>query len=442
MRFSPYNILHSIRDSKDYYIINLLSGNADILEEKDREAINNYLDGKIIDPEFLNEMTGKGYIASEQEEKSVYISKYLDFVDNRDKDEIQIFFVPSYSCNFSCSYCYQNEYDYPKDKCTNEVIDAFFNYVKTEFAYREKYVTLFGGEPLTDSHGRRELIGYFLEKAEAEGIEVSIVTNAYYLEEYTSVFKPSVVREVQVTLDGMPEMHNKRRPLKGGGGTFDKIVNGIDACLAKSIPVNLRIVVDKENITELPFLAAYAVSKGWTGNPLFKTQLGRNYELHTCQADSGKLFDRLGLYESIYELAKTNPQILEFHKPAFSVAKFLSENGVLPEPLFDACPACKTEWAFDYTGSIYSCTATVGKADEKLGTFYPEISLLKDIVEEWESRDVTVIPECKVCNLQLACGGGCGSIAKNKTGKICSPDCRPVKELLGIGLSLYKDDLS
>ena len=133
-----------------------------------------------------------------------------------------------------------------------------------------------------------------------------------------------------------------------------------------------------------------------------------------------------------------HPDILEFYKPAYSVAKFLSENGELPDPLFDACPACKTEWAFDYTGQIYSCTATVGKSDESLGSFYPDSYTQRiQLLINGRARDMTVIPECKDCSVQLACGGGCGSVAKNRTGNISSADCRPVKELLELGFSAY-----
>ena len=131
------------------------------------------------------------------------------------------------------------------------------------------------------------------------------------------------------------------------------------------------------------------------------------------------------------------PGIAEFHKPAFSVSRFLSENGELPSPLFDSCTGCKTEWAFDYTGRIYSCTATVGKKEEALGTFFPEVTLQHDKVSEWEQRDVVSIPECRDCSLQLACGGGCASVAKNKTGRLNAPDCRPVKELLSLGMEYY-----
>jgi len=197
------------------------------------------------------------------------------------------------------------------------------------------------------------------------------------------------------------------------------------------------MVADRENIDNLPDLARFAIEKGWIKSKKFKTQIGRNYELHHCQSSPEMLFDRISLFEKIYDLTKLHPYIAEFYKPAYSITKFLSENGELPDPLFDACPACKTEWAFDYTGHIYSCTATVGKPGEALGTFYPEVTLKDDIVESWQERDVTMIPECRDCSVQLACGGGCGSVAKNRTGNICSTDCRPVKELLEIGFSAY-----
>ncbi len=92
------------------------------------------------------------------------------------------------------------------------------------------------------------------------------------------------IREVQVTLDGTADIHNSRRFLKGGDGTFDRIVRGIDAALANKIDINLRMVIDKENIDNLPDLAQFAIDKGWTKSRYFKTQIGRNYELHHCQS--------------------------------------------------------------------------------------------------------------------------------------------------------------
>ncbi len=431
--FSKYNIFGKLRDSENYFIMNPLTKNADILTpEKAREIQNETFTD-------IDEYAAKGYLIDQAEEERLYKHSYLDFLDERESNEVQIFFVPWYDCNFSCSYCYQEGYSREHKPLTEETINAFFNYITREFSDRKKYITIFGGEPLLAGAGARARIEQFITRAAEQGIAVAVVTNGYNLAEYLDVLAKGSIREIQVTLDGPREVHDRRRFLKGGEGTFDRIVAGIDGALVRGFPVNLRMVVDRDNIDDLPALAAFAIEKGWTINPFFKTQIGRNYELHQCQADNARLFERAGLYEKLYEIIQEHPYFLEFHRPAYSVSRFLFDNGELPVPLFDSCPGCKSEWAFDYTGKIYPCTATVGKDGEEVGTFYPEITKKDDIIDEWETRDVTTIPECAGCGLQLVCGGGCGSVAKNKTGKLHAPDCRPVQPLLEMGMSLYFD---
>jgi uncharacterized protein len=438
IKYSRYNIFSKIKDSENHFIINLLTGNADILEAEDAKKITAIRKGdELNDDSFLEELVARGYMSEKTEEERLFRKRYLDFLDSRNKDEIQLFFVTNYTCNFSCTYCYQDEYNNVEKELNYDVIDSFFNYIKNEFAGRDKYITVFGGEPLLASPKQKSFIEYLLKRASDENLEISFVTNGYNLESYVGIFRGKRIREIQVTLDGTEFIHDSRRFLKSGGGTFINIVRGIDACIKNEIPVNLRMVVDKENIENLSDFAQFAIDKGWTKSKFFKTQIGRNYELHHCQSSPDKLFSRVSLYQKIHDLIKDHPQILEFYKPAYSVSKFLFENGTLPDPLFDSCPACKTEWAFDYTGQIYSCTATVGKKDESLGTFYPVVTRKNEMIDEWESRDVTSIAECKDCNLQLACGGGCGSVAKNRTGSICSGDCRPITELLELGFSEY-----
>ncbi|PKL17822.1 MAG: radical SAM/SPASM domain-containing protein [Spirochaetae bacterium HGW-Spirochaetae-5] len=431
MIFSKHNILGKLAESENWFILNALSGNADILTpEKAREIEK----GEYSDTE---EYITKGYLVDETEENRKYKLAYLDFIEERDNSEIQIFFVPRYECNFACLYCYQDEYAPEKALLTEETVDAFFKYVDNEFRTRKKYVTVFGGEPLLPGEKHRSELAMIIEKASAKNIDLAIVTNGYNLIDYLDILSKGNIREIQVTLDGTKSVHDSRRYMKNKGETFDRIVEGIDESLKRGFSINLRMVTDKDNVDNLPDFASFAIERGWTGNPLFKTQIGRNYELHHCMAGNKRLFERAELYEKLYELVIKHPHILEFHKPLFSVSKFLSENGELPRPLFDSCPACKSEWAFDYTGKIYSCTATVGKAGEELGTFFPGVTAKDDIVSLWQERDVTSIPECGECSSRLLCGGGCGAVAKNRTGNILSTDCRPVKPLLEMGLSLY-----
>lgn len=429
MQLSKYNIISKIKDSDDWFVVNALSGQADVL---DQETYTSLISGEE-NPEFIE----NGYLVDPAQEKKLFREKYLKFLDDREKDEVQIFFVTNYSCNFDCSYCYQGGYEAQPVALSKEVIDAFFDYIQKELAGRRKYITLFGGEPFLNAPKHRENIEYIIRKAASLNLEIAAVTNGYHLPEYMEILKSGKIREIQVTLDGTRDMHNQRRFLKGGDATFERIVAGVDELLANNIPVNLRMVVDRQNIQNLPDLAQFAIDRGWTSSPIFKTQLGRNYELHECQANQQKLYSRLNLYEDLYALLKTHPHISEFHKPAFSISKFLFEQGEMPEPLFDACTGTKTEWAFDFTGNVYACTATVGKQGESLGKFYPEVKKYTEAVEEWQERDILSIPKCRDCNLSLICGGGCASMAKNYNGSLNSHDCRPVTELLELGIGHY-----
>lgn len=428
---SKHNILTPVADSTDdFLLVNPLYGTADLISAEEKERFLQEID---LEGAFAE----KGYLTSEFEEKSAFRNAYLDFLDRRESDEIQLFFVPNYSCNFACSYCYQEGYEPVKQVLSTEIIDAFFEYVRLHFAGRRKYVTVFGGEPLLPGENQRRLLTHFMNKASEAGLEVAFVTNGYTLASYLDLLSQHRIREVQVTLDGTEAVHDARRYLHGKLPTFARIVEGVDACLNAGISVNLRMVADKDNLGNLPALARFAIDRGWTSNPIFKTQIGRNYELHHCNSTPDRLYDRATLYGALYELLKEHPYIAEFYQPAFSITKYIAENEALPLPLFDSCPACKTEWAFDYTGTIYSCTATVGKQGEELGTFYPSVTLRAEAVEAWQERDITTISACRSCSLALACGGGCASVAKNKNGSVSSPDCRPVKELLSLGAAYY-----
>ena len=427
---SKHNIITAIADSDDFFIVNPLHGSADIITAHELELLHNQYDEK-------GNFADRKYLIDEQEEAKAFKMAYLDFLDNRDEDEIQLFFVPNYSCNFACSYCYQEGYSPSESKLTTEVIDAFFDYISTEFAGRKKYITVFGGEPLLPGDNQRKVIEYLVEKANEARLDLAFVTNGYTLASYVELFKTAFIREVQVTLDGTKAVHDSRRYLKGRQSTFDRIIEGIDACLENNISINLRMVADKDNLGNLPELARFAIGKGWTKSPLFKTQIGRNYELHVCNSSPDRLYSRAEMYQRIYEMMQEHPEIIEFYKPGFSIAKYIAEHEELPSPLFDSCPACKTEWAFDFTGTIYSCTATVGKKGEELGTFYPVVSKNDDAISQWQDRDITTIEKCKTCDVALVCGGGCASVAKNKNGNTNSPDCRPIKELLSLGAKAY-----
>ena len=211
--------------------------------------------------------------------------------------------------------------------------------------------------------------------------------------------------------------------------------------MAAKVPVNLRVVVDRENLPALPALAKLALDRRWLDQPdsRFKTQIGRNYELFGCASRQGReqLFDRLALWTEYVALSETHPELWRFHQPRLHGMRHLAETGEWPPATFDSCPAAKKEWAFTPDGGVYGCTATVGHRAHQLGTYAPTIELNEAAIASWRSRTILAIPECQTCPVATVCGGGCGAVAADRAGTVMAPDCRPVKDLLGLGADYY-----
>ena len=88
MEFSKHNIFSKITNSDSYFIVNPLAGQADILEPEEAQK---YINRKLSDNQ---QYIDKGYLVDLKEEERLFKQKYLDFIDERDKDEVHLFFTP------------------------------------------------------------------------------------------------------------------------------------------------------------------------------------------------------------------------------------------------------------------------------------------------------------------------------------------------------------
>ena len=179
---SAHNIVVPIADSEDYFIVNPLHKSADIISAEELQLLNNATDPQ-------GEFAQRGYLVDATAEKRAFKMAYLDFTEQREEDEVQLFFVPNYSCNFACSYCYQEGYNPVQKVLNNDVVDAFFNYINAEFAGRRKYITVFGGEPLLPGDNQRNMLTHLISRANASKLDLAFVTNGYTLASYVDLLK-------------------------------------------------------------------------------------------------------------------------------------------------------------------------------------------------------------------------------------------------------------
>jgi uncharacterized protein len=422
-------------------LVQPLSGQVALVAAADGEALARGAVPASLPEETLRE--ARFVVDTEDEDRALLAEARAEWAAEAARTPVQLVAVPTFGCNLSCTYCYQEPFEAARGLVAPEAIDALFAFVdRLDAGDRPRpYLTLFGGEPLVDTPAHHDRLARYLAGARARGLGVAAVTNGHDLEAFVPALAAAGAREVQVTLDGPAAVHDARRPHRSGAGTFDRIVRGIDALVAAGVPVNLRVVADRENLPALPALARLAEARGWLALPesRFKTQVGRNYELFGCASRQrrGALLDRVELWAEWARLAEEEPVLRRFHRPRFHGARHLAETGELPAPNFDACPAAKTEWAFAPDGGLYGCTATVGNPRYRLGTYHPELRLDEAALAPWRARSTATIAACAGCAAAPMCGGGCGALADAQGKGILGADCRPVAALLGLGARYY-----
>jgi uncharacterized protein len=447
----------------EYAILNPVAGNFDLMTEQEyrlyqeleanQTSISDLTSGKNSNPSneskqaLAEYMLERGYaFKSETDYEAARTAAYADFKNEVKDAQVQLMLIPTYACNLACTYCFQHGIDGRPQMISKETVDSFFDYARVEFADAKvkPFITLFGGEPLINSKSQREIIEHIVDHCVAENYEISAVTNGYDFAEYVDLLSRAKIKEIQFTLDGSETVHDKRRMTANKKGTFDRIIKGMEKAVALGVPINLRSVIDKENVDDLVALAQLMDDRGWLDLPpqLFKTQIGRNYELFECYEKPQHLFTQVELWAYVAKLAEAHPVLKKFHRPDFMGIRYLVDTGEMYLPSFDTCPAAKTEWVFDLYGDIYGCTASCGREDFKLGTFWPVVTKNEEAIKTWKNRDVTNIDKCKDCKYDIVCGGGCGVVAANRhDGEILSPDCRPIQELYDIGLNFYNEEI-
>ena len=170
---------------------------------------------------------------------------------------MEIWFAISGKCNFVCPYCYQ-AYRKDGEVINDKRVDKFINFVKNyvdQNNIRKIYLVYYGGEPLLAFNEiikiHNELVNIKLNKNIS--LEEVIITNGSLLtedkiEKLVELSDSSPIG-IQITIDGMKEVMDKRRPLASGGSSFNLVYNNFIK-LAKKYPFDifLRSNVNYDNI--------------------------------------------------------------------------------------------------------------------------------------------------------------------------------------------------
>ncbi len=172
----------------------------------------------------------------------------------------------TYNYNLACDYCIVGSKKGPMSAETEALLLRFVDSHFKKQATSSMTVDWFGGEPLLATGLIERLSGNFRHLCQENGASyrAQLITNGTLITEALAARIPSWgVDQIQITLDGLRDVHDSRRRWKQlGRSSFDDIVRALRLLVGKFI-VRLRVNVDRRNAGEVSGLLDLFEREGW-----------------------------------------------------------------------------------------------------------------------------------------------------------------------------------
>ena len=363
-------------------------------------------------------------------------------------------------CNLDCSYCFflSKEMLYPgsRFRMADDLLKAYLRQlIEAHARVPEVTIAWQGGEPTLmglDFFRRSvELTNDYLQPGQRAAY--TIQTNATLLDDEWAAFFKEHGFLVGVSIDGPRELHDAYRVDKGGKGSYDKVVQGLDALRSAGVEWNALTTIHAENaghggevyrflrddlgarfVQFIPIIERVAEADAdagvpwtsWRDRPLY-VQDGNRVTGRSITAEQYGRF----LIDVFEEWVRRD--VGEVYVQMFDVAlaNWVGE----PPGLCVHSETCGLALALEHTGDLYSCDHFV-EPKHKLGNI--RMTHMLELVDSPQQRQFgldkreTLPQYCLDCDVRFACHGGCP-----KDRFIETPDGEPGLNYLCAGFKAF-----
>ena len=353
-----------------------------------------------------------GILVENEAEDQLRLKAHMDQIKNGiDTRSFMVNILTTYACNFKCVYCFE-ESSRVNEKMSVYTSQQSMDWIKSKImklGYRGLYLNFYGGEPLLNKPVLEYIATSMKGWCEERGIDFKFMmqTNGYLMTpELVDRYIGYGLKQVRISLDGVGEDHDKHRPLRGGGSTFDVIMSNIMASYDK-LPIGISVSYDQGDIRHIEKLFSYCAQKG------IINKLGRFIfsPIHATLGPSGQTEKIRNAHCSCnYEdeaLIQSNRRIQEMMK-SYGLE---SKNGLSTF----VCPLTRNEsgLTIDQQGRLFKCNSMLG---------HPELSTGHVNDNDYNQQhhaflNLNVYEQCpQDCAYLPMCSGGCrlSSFLKNK----------------------------
>lgn len=377
-------------NNDDVFLLENKCLNLDDLNDKQKELVADLVKGGFLIEDFADELK---------------ILTYRNMNARFNKDTLGLTIIPTFYCNLKCFYCYQGTPS--TEVMSEEVQNSIIEYVsKSAKGLKTVSVCWFGGEPLIAWGVIQSLTQRIMRIASEHDLkyDASMITNGTLLDDHKiNELKNLGINRIQLTLDGPPKLHSKRKGIAGDPEkNFYNLIKAAEMMLGKQIKVSLRINLDKNNsesveelldiLSELPIKEAI---------------------VHPAQvsaySEACSNIDKLCLNDDEYHELEAN-----FIKSLVAKGFSTDLKQFYPIRKSNFCGADQiNSFTIGPNGYVYKCWNEIGTSDVMVSDLMKnqwneqQHKRMKMRQIEWVTNSPFEIEECRECKYLPLCMGGC-----------------------------------
>ncbi len=324
----------------------------------------------------------------------------------------------AHACNLACRYCFAGEGEYygPCGLMSFEVGKQALDYLVAHSGSRKNLeVDFFGGEPLMNWDVVKRLVEYgrSIEKEHDKNFRFTLTTNGTLLTDDILEFANKEMSNLVLSIDGRKEVHDRMRPYRKGGGSYDDIVPKYIKAAESRDQMNYYVRGTYTHFnTDFAADVIHLADLGFKQISVEPVVASPEMDYALTDEDVPVLLEQYDILAS--EMLKRRKEGDPFNFFHFMIDL---ECGPCVYKRLSGCGAgCEyvsvTPW-----GDIYPCHQFVGEESFKLGNVTDGIQNT-ELRDKFHNCNVYSKPSCKDCFAKYYCSGGCMANSQHFTGDI------------------------
>lgn len=458
MQSSRFTVRVPIEGGDEVFLMNTLT-EAQLLVSSDAARLLDRVDAGALDlasldpeeREAFDTLAAHGFIVRSRDEEWRALEQYFASV-REDRSQLRVTVLTTLQCNFACDYCYQGDADEHGKfaaKMSLETAERLAVWVEAkldELQPTRFALTFFGGEPLLNQPVMFSLAERLWQATQARGVvmTISLITNGLLLTpEVVNRLTPYGLTGVKVTLDGDRETHDRMRPLRGGQGTFDRIIANLRK-VAGLVPISIGGNFDVETADRYPALLDFLRRQEFANSivkvnfkPVVKPTAMKPaargvIPLTAVGPDNrplgGTCMTAAGAGTSVCDSCHFVDEKMAFLREETKKRGFSTPDGVHMGP-------CEIHRKHAYTvgpdGSLYACPGFSGELAQAIGHIEGRVTARHQRTAERFER-LAAWKACTDCAFVPVCAGGCTTAAHVELGDMDRPNCHKASLEAGV----------